>query len=46
MFAALGEGGAVGMPLQRTIWNARFGLLTEWFGVKWMYNDLDATRAV
>ncbi len=38
LFAALGEGGAVTMPLQDTFWNARFGMLTDRFGINWMFN--------
>ncbi len=44
VFAALGQGGTVTMPLQLTFWNARFGMLTDRFGVNWMFNDLDATK--
>ena len=44
VFAALGEGGRVTPPLQLTFWNARFGMLTDRFGVNWMFNDLNATK--
>ncbi|RXH54981.1 VOC family protein [Granulicella sibirica] len=37
-FAALGEGGKVTMPLQDTFWGARFGMLTDQFGINWMFN--------
>ena len=37
-FEALKEGGAVDMPLQDVFWGARFGILTDKFGVKWMFN--------
>jgi PhnB protein len=37
-FTALAEGGKVGMPLQDTFWGARFGFLTDAFGVNWMFN--------
>jgi PhnB protein len=37
-FAALGQGGKVTMPLQDTFWNAYFGMLTDQFGVNWMFN--------
>jgi PhnB protein len=36
MFAALGEGGKVGMPLAKTFWSPKFGMLTDRFGVGWM----------
>ncbi len=38
LFAALGEGGKVGMPLQATFWGARFGALTDRFGIQWNFN--------
>ncbi len=44
VFGALGEGGTVTMPLQLMFWDARFGMLTDRFGVNWMFNDLEATR--
>ena len=37
-FSALSEGGTVGMPLNDTFWGARFGMLTDAFGVNWMFN--------
>ena len=38
LFAALAERGEVQMPLQETFWAARFGMLTDQFGVSWMVN--------
>jgi len=38
LFAALGEGGNVTMPLQETFWADRFGMLTDRFGIRWMLN--------
>ena len=35
-FAALAEGGKVGMPLTKTFWSPRFGMLTDRFGLGWM----------
>lgn len=35
-FAALGEGGQVVMPLARTFFSPRFGMVTDRFGVTWM----------
>ncbi len=35
-FAALADGGAVTMPLAKTFWSPRFGMLTDRFGVAWM----------
>lgn len=37
-FAALSEGGRVNMPLEDTFWGARFGMLTDKFGINWMIN--------
>lgn len=36
MFAALAEGGHVQMPLARTFFSPRFGMVTDRFGVLWM----------
>jgi len=38
LFAAFGEKGKVTMPLQETFWAARFGMLTDQFGISWMFN--------
>ena len=38
LFAALGAGGTVTMPLEETFWAIRFGTLTDQFGVPWMVN--------
>ena len=35
-FAALADGGKVGMPLCQTFWSPRFGMLTDRFGIGWM----------
>lgn len=35
-FAALAEGGQVGMPLGKTFWSPCFGMLTDRFGIGWM----------
>ena len=36
LFAALGKGGQVTMPLADTFWGAHFGMLTDRFGIHWM----------
>jgi PhnB protein len=36
LFAALGEGGQVQMPLGKTFFSPRFGMLNDRFGVMWM----------
>lgn len=38
VFAALSEGGKVTMPLEKTFWSPRFGMLEDRFGVSWMVN--------
>ena len=35
-FAALAEGGQVQMPLTKTFWSPRFGMVTDRFGLGWM----------
>jgi len=36
VFAALADGGEVRMPLTRTFWSPRFGMVQDRFGVGWM----------
>ena len=38
LFAAFSDQGKITMPLQETFWAARFGILTDRFGVNWMFN--------
>jgi PhnB protein len=38
VFAQLAEGGSVTLPLQETFWAARFGMVTDKFGIPWMIN--------
>jgi PhnB protein len=35
-FAALADGGQVKMPLAKTFWSPRYGMLIDRFGVSWM----------
>ena len=44
-FTALAEGGQVSLPLQRTFWGATFGMLTDVYGVRWMFNCAAAPAA-
>ena len=44
VFAALSRGGQVTMPLMEAPWGARFGMLTDQFGVRWMINCYFAAR--
>ena len=36
IFNGLAAGGKVGMPLTKTFWSPRFGMVTDKFGVGWM----------
>ena len=38
VFQALADGGQVKMPLGKTFWSERFGMLTDRFGIGWMVN--------
>jgi PhnB protein len=38
VFAALADGGQVQMPLGKTFWSPRFGVVADRFGVSWMVN--------
>ncbi len=38
VFAALADGGHVTMPLGKTFWSPRYGMLIDRFGVGWMVN--------
>ncbi|HEU0202556.1 MAG TPA: VOC family protein [Burkholderiaceae bacterium] len=41
-FNALADGGKVTMPLGKTFWSPRFGMVTDRFGVCWMVNVVPA----
>ena len=38
LFAGLGEGGKVTMPLQDMFWGDHFGMVKDRFGIHWMFN--------
>jgi PhnB protein len=38
LFAAFSEKGKVLLELKNTFWGARFGMLTDQFGINWMFN--------
>lgn len=38
VFAALAQGGTVEMPLSRTEWAEKYGVLRDRFGIPWMMN--------
>ena len=37
-FNKMAEGGKIEMELQNTFWKAKFGIITDKFGIKWMFN--------
>ena len=44
VFNALGAGGKVTMPLDKTFWSPCFGMLTDKFGVNWMVGVMGAPQ--
>jgi PhnB protein len=38
IFEALAKGGRVVMPLEKTFWAARFGMVVDRFGIPWLIN--------
>lgn len=38
VFYALAENGTIQMPIQKTFWAAKFGMLKDSFGIPWMIN--------
>ncbi|MDB5818972.1 MAG: 3-demethylubiquinone-9 3-methyltransferase [Rhizobacter sp.] len=38
VFNALADGGQVHMPIGKTFWSPRFGMVADRFGVSWMVN--------
>lgn len=38
VFNKLAEGGTVTMPIEVTFWQAKFGMLVDKFGIRWMLN--------
>jgi PhnB protein len=37
-FAALSDGGRISMPLTDTPWGGKIGMLTDAFGIRWLFN--------
>ena len=37
-FEAMSDGAKIVMPIQETFWAERFGILTDKFGINWMFN--------
>jgi len=44
IFHALAENGTVIMPIQKTFWAIRFGMLVDRFGIPWMINCEETTN--
>jgi PhnB protein len=38
IFHMLAKGGTIVMPLEKTFWAARFGVLVDRFGIRWLIN--------
>ena len=38
LFAAFSQGARIRLPLDTMFWGARFGMLTDRFGILWMFN--------
>jgi PhnB protein len=45
VFAALAEGGLEVMPLEKTFWSPKFGMLQDRFGVGWMVSVMHKPAA-
>lgn len=46
IFNGLSEGGNVIMPLDKTFWDAYYGMFTDKFGINWMVNyDLSKSKS-
>jgi len=43
-FAALADGGKVKMPLAKTFWSPRFGMVEDKFGIGWMVSVMPAAH--
>ena len=38
VFSNMASGGKITMPLQEQFWGSKFGMLTDKFGIHWMFN--------
>ena len=46
IFNGLSDGGIVTMPLDKTFWDAYFGMFTDKYGINWMVNyELSTTKS-
>jgi PhnB protein len=44
LFTAFGENGQVMVPLHDAFWGGRFGMLTDQFGISWMFSFREDSR--
>jgi PhnB protein len=44
VFQELSQNGKVQMPIQKTFWSIRFGMLVDQFGIPWMVNCEQAAQ--
>ena len=44
IFRELGQDGTVAMPLEKTFWAARFGMVVDRFGIPWLINCEESDR--
>jgi PhnB protein len=44
VFTALGENGEITMPMHEAFWGGRFGMLTDQFGISWMFSFRAASQ--
>ena len=44
IFHALAEDGTITMPLEKTFWAARFGMVVDRFGIPWLINCEEPNR--
>jgi PhnB protein len=45
LFSGLSAGGKITMPMNKSFWGAYFGMLTDKFGIQWMINFDEKTKA-
>ena len=46
VFAALSKGGNITLPIAKTFWADRFGMVVDQFGIPWMINCAQAATKV
>lgn len=46
VFAALSKGGNITLPIAKTFWADRFGMVVDQFGIPWMINCAQAASKV